>query len=86
MNRSEAFEKMVEICKDVFEDDSLTLTEATTASDVEGWDSLSYLSLVNGLEETFEVAFSLEDVIGSSSLGELLDALMKHMERKQDKR
>lgn len=84
MNRSEVFEKMVEICKDVFEDDNLTLTEATTAADVDGWDSLSYLSLVNGLEEMFGVAFSLDEVIGGSSLGELLDALIKHIEENGD--
>ncbi|SDW87298.1 acyl carrier protein [Lachnospiraceae bacterium KHCPX20] len=82
MERNEVFEKMMEICKDVFDDDKLVVTEATTAADVEGWDSLTHLSLVNELEETFEVAFTLDEVTGSKNLGELLNALMKHIAEK----
>lgn len=82
MERNEVFEKMTEICRDVFEDDSLTVTESTTAADVERWDSLTHLTLVNELEEMFEVAFTLDEVTGSKNLGELLTALMKHIEEK----
>lgn len=82
MERNEVFEKMVEICKDVFEDDNLIVTESTAAADVEGWDSLTHLSLVNELEETFEVAFTLDEVTGSRNLGELFTALMKHISEK----
>ena len=82
MERSEAFEKMAEICRDVFEDDDLVVTEELTAADVEAWDSLTHLSLVNELEETFGVAFTLDEVTGSKNLGELLTALLKHMEEK----
>lgn len=84
MDRNEVFEKMKEICKDVFEDDSLALNETTTATEVDGWDSLSFLTLVNELEQTFGVAFSLDDLVGGGSLGDLLDALMKHIEENQD--
>lgn len=82
MERNEVFEKMSEICKDVFDDDSLVVTESTMAADVEAWDSLTHLSLVNELEETFEVAFTLNEVTGSKNLGELLNALMKHISEK----
>ena len=82
MERNEVFEKMMEICRDVFDDDKLVVTEATTAADVEGWDSLTHLSLVNELEEVFEVEFTLDEVTGSKYLGDLLNALMKHIEEK----
>lgn len=82
MDRDKVFEKMLDICRDVFDNDSLVLTESTMAADVEGWDSLTHLSLVNELEEAFDVAFTLDEVTGSSSLGELLTALVKHIEEK----
>lgn len=82
MDRDEVFEKMLDICRDVFDNDSLVLTESTMAADVEGWDSLTHLSLVNELEEAFDVAFTLDEVTGSSNLGELLTALVKHIEEK----
>ena len=49
MERNEVFAKMAEICKDVFEDNSLHVTESLTAMDVEKWDSLTHLSLINEL-------------------------------------
>lgn len=82
MERSEVFETLVKICRDVFNDDSLTVTELTTAADVNGWDSLTHLSLINELEETYNVAFTLDEVTGFKNLGELLQALMKHIEEK----
>ncbi len=82
MERNEVFEKMAEICKDVFDDDSLVITELTTATEVEGWDSLTHLSLINELEQTYGVAFTLGEVTESKNLGELLTALMKHIEEK----
>lgn len=82
MERNEVFEKMKEISKDVFDDEELIITESTTAADVAGWDSLTHLSFVNELEETFEVAFTLDEVSNSKNIGELLNALMKHIEEK----
>lgn len=79
MERNEVLSKMNEICRDVFDDEDLVITETTTADDVEGWDSLTHLSLVNELEETYGVTFTLEEMTGSRNIGELLDALMKHL-------
>lgn len=82
MNRSDVFDKLIEICRDIFDDDELVITESTTAADVEGWDSLTHLSLVNELEETYEIVFTLDEVSNSKNIGDLLNALMKHIEEK----
>lgn len=82
MSRSEVFDIMTEICRDVFDDDKLVITEGSKADDVEGWDSLTHLSLINELEERFEVEFTLDDVKNSKNIGELLNALMKYLEEK----
>lgn len=82
MERNEVFAKMAEICKDVFDDESLNITESLAAMDVEKWDSLAHLSLVNELEQTFGVTFTLDEVTESRNLGELLTVLMNHIEEK----
>ncbi len=82
MKREEVFQSIVEIAKDVFGNDSAHLTESSTAADIEGWDSLTHLSLVNELEEKYGVGFTLDEVTGSKNLGELLNALMKHINEK----
>lgn len=82
MERNEVFARMAEICKDVFDDENINVTESLTAMDVENWDSLANLTLINELEQEFGVAFTLDEVTDSRNLGELLTALMKHIEEK----
>ena len=80
MERSEVLEKLTEICREVFEVEDLVITEETTAADVEAWDSLTHLSLINEIEEAYDVAFTLDEVTGSKNVGELITALIKHIE------
>ena len=82
MEKSEVLEKMMEICRDVFDDESLVITEKTTSKDVEGWDSLTHLTLINELEEAYDIAFTLEEATSSKNIGALLNVLMKHIEEK----
>ena len=82
MNRNEMLQKVQEICRDVFEDDQLTVTEDTSGADIEGWDSLTHLSLVSELEEAFDIAFTLDETTGSKKLGDLVSAIEKHVGEK----
>ncbi len=82
MNRIEICKKVVEICREVFEDEKLEMTDVTTATDVEGWDSLTHLSLINEIETEFGIRFTMGEIQGSKNFGELIDALVKHIEEK----
>lgn len=79
MTREEVFEKINELFRDVFENDSLVITETTTAKDVAGWDSLTHLSLMTDIEVEFDITFMLSEVQGSKNVGELVNAIMKHL-------
>ena len=80
MERNEILKKITEIARDVFDNDEVELTEQTTAADVEEWDSLSHLSLVSDIEDEFGITFTLAEITGSKNVGELVDAIIKHME------
>ncbi len=82
MERNEILKKITEIARDVFDNDEVELTEQTTAADVEEWDSLSHLSLVSDIEDEFGITFTLAEVSGSKNVGELVDAIIKHMGEK----
>ena len=79
MERSEVFNKFSEICKDVFEDEELVITEKTTAADVKGWESLTHLALVNELMLEFGVKLTLDEINKSKNIGELMDAVIRHI-------
>lgn len=82
MANKEVFEKVVMICKDVFDNEDVVLTEATTAADVDEWDSLAHLSIINDIETEFEISFTLNEISNSRNLGELIKALEKHINEK----
>ena len=75
MNRTEIFEKLTEVVQDVFDDETITIGEATTASDIEDWDSLTHITLLATVEEEFGVKFSMKAVQGLKNVGELADLI-----------
>ena len=79
MERSEIFEKLNEIFRDVFDDDSITVTDSTSAADIEGWDSLTHITLISEVEEEFGIKFAMKDVIGMQNVGEMVDIIMEDM-------
>ena len=80
MDRKEIFDKVVAICKDVFDNEEVILTEASDAAEVEEWDSLTHLNIISDMEEEFKISFTLEEITDAKNLGELVDALMRHLE------
>lgn len=79
MEKKNLWEKVTEICQDVFEDDELAINEATTAADVENWDSLTHLSLIHEIESQFKVKFTMGEIQGFQNMGELMDTLEKRV-------
>ena len=79
MERSEIFEKLNEIFRDVFDDDSITVTDSTSAADIEDWDSLTHITLISEVEEEFGIKFAMKDVIGMQNVGEIVDIIMEDM-------
>ena len=75
MNRREIMERLTVVFRDVFEDDSLVITEETNAKDIEEWDSLTHVSLIVAVQEEFDIHFSVKDIIGMKNVGEMMDII-----------
>ncbi|WP_022768131.1 MULTISPECIES: acyl carrier protein [unclassified Butyrivibrio] len=76
MTREEVFEKMNEVFRDVFDDEDITVTDETTADDIEDWDSLEHINLVNAMEEEFGVKFTMGEIVALKNVGEMADLIM----------
>ncbi len=77
MTRQEIFEKLNEVFSDVFDED-ITVTGETTSSDIEDWDSLTHITLISEVEDTFGIKFSMKDVLGMKNVGEMADIIEKN--------
>lgn len=78
MTRQEIFKKLNEIFSDVFDED-ITVTDATTSADIAQWDSLTHITLISEVEDTFGMKFSMKDVLGMKNVGEMADIIEKHV-------
>lgn len=54
-------EKLQCIFREVFEDDDIILQENMTAEDIEDWDSLTHIQLIENIEVEFGITFTLQD-------------------------
>ena len=64
---------------DVFDDDSIVLTNETTAEDIEDWDSFAQIQLTVAIEKHFKVHFKLGEVGKMNNIGELIQAIEERM-------
>lgn len=60
---------------EVFDDDDITITPATTADDVDGWDSLSHVNLIVTIESRFNITFSQKELLTFKNVGDLLNSI-----------
>ena len=58
-------------------DDTLEITRATCADDIEDWDSLEQINLLTAIEKKFNIKFKLADVRNLKNVGDLLDLVAR---------
>lgn len=76
MEREEIYERLNEVFQDVFDDDELEVTDETTAADVEGWDSLMHITLIEAVEDEFDINFDMKTVVKMKNVGEMVDFIL----------
>ncbi|MCR4636536.1 MAG: acyl carrier protein [Butyrivibrio sp.] len=79
MTREEVFEKLNEVFRDVFEDDDITVDDSTTADDIDGWDSLEHINLMNAIEQEFDIKFTMGQIVSMKNVGEMVDIIISKL-------
>lgn len=70
--------KLFEIMGEVFNVDPSSITDKTKQSDIEKWDSLNSLLLIDQLEREYNMKFSIDDVIEITTVGDIKNILKSH--------
>jgi acyl carrier protein len=68
---SQIDERLQEIAREAFRDDSLVLTDSMRPYEVAGWDSLGHVNLMLSIEIEFGLEFSEEEFVRFKDMGEL---------------
>lgn len=80
MTHSEIHEKMTAVLRDVFDNPALQITPATTANDVQGWDSIMHVNLIVAVEHAFGTTFTTKEVKSLANVGDFIQLIAKHVQ------
>lgn len=79
----EITEKLTTIFREVFDDETIVLSDELTADDVDAWDSLSHVNLIIAIEIAFDIEFKQSEILNFANVGELKDSITRKLEQKK---
>ena len=79
MEKKEILSKLQEIFRDVMDNEDIILEGSTTAEDIEEWDSLSHVQVVDAAEKKFGVKFTSYEITSWIDVEELVDCIAKKL-------
>ena len=72
-------EKLQSVFWDVFDDDSIVLTDELSANDIDEWDSLTHIQLIVAVEQEFKVIFTTPEVAILKNVGEFIELIERKL-------
>ena len=75
MTRQEIKDGLQDIFRDIFDDETLLLTEDMTAENVPGWDSVNHIYVVIAAERRFRVKVTAQEAAALKNVGAFVDLL-----------
>jgi acyl carrier protein len=79
MDRNKIIEEIRGILISILQHDNFEMKDELSASDVDGWDSLSHMIIINEIEKHFKVRFKLKELNKLNNMGNLLELLISKM-------
>lgn len=75
MERNQILAEVQEIFRDVLDKEEIELQDATTADDIEEWDSLTHIQLIVAIEKHFKIKFTSKEILSWQNVGQMLDCI-----------
>jgi acyl carrier protein len=77
MDQQKILVEVNQIFKDVLDSPEISLTESTTAKDVEEWDSLNHIQIVVAIERHFKIKFTGQEIQQWQNVGDICASVAK---------
>ncbi len=79
MEKEEIYEKLNNVFRDIFDDESIVVKPETTSKDIEDWDSLEHINLIVAIENEFGMKFNMNEVTTMKNVGEMVDIIISRI-------
>ena len=75
----EIYDRLNNVFRDIFDDNSIVVTPETTSNDIEDWDSLEHINLIVAVEQEFGMKFNMNEVTTMKNVGEMVEIIKSRM-------
>lgn len=79
MNEAQILDALTQVFRDVFDNDDIVLTPATTAQDIEGWDSQAHVNLIVAAEMRFGIRFRTAELESLHDVGQFAGLIARKL-------
>lgn len=79
MEKKELMDKLTEIFREVMDNDEIALNDETTSEDIEEWDSLSHIELIDVIGKELGVKITSMEFRGWENVGEMVESLLQKL-------
>lgn len=74
-------EELQPIFRDIFDDETISVNEQTTAADIEDWDSLAQIRLIVAIEKHFRIKFATADIVDLENVGDMVKLIERNLNK-----
>jgi acyl carrier protein len=79
MDEQAIYNTLSRLFRETFEDAALVVRPATSADDIDGWDSYRNVELLMAAQEAFGITFTSREVDNMQSVGDLAASIQRHL-------
>jgi acyl carrier protein len=79
MELNKILEEVNIIFIDVLEEEGIVITNETTASDIDEWDSLNHIQLVVAIEKKYHIKFTAHEIRNWVNVGEICKSIFSKL-------
>lgn len=79
MDKVAIVNKMTPVFRSVFEIDDLVLEESQSPKDIDKWDSMTHMMLIEELEKEFGIKFKLMDIDSLDNVGAIISTISSYI-------
>lgn len=75
MSKIEILSQLEVIFRNIFDNESIQLKETTSADDIEDWDSLAHIQLIEAIQSHFGIKFSAREMLSWENIGDMEECI-----------
>lgn len=79
MNYEEVYNKVVELVKEVLDDEDIVLTKESCQDNTVGWDSLHNISIISSIQSEFNIKLAFNEIIKIKSIDDIVKTVIEKL-------